>query len=267
MRRDPTLLPAISRATRNEFREVLTGFVLRDIADIFTGAGFSDQVTYEGWGDRRRLVEDYYETLDLATQSAVASLLSALNEMAARLTASGNLDEIGNLIRLMEQDGYTYENGTFMPMNQGAPTTGRKTMWSLSNFNLICYGLTNGPVFRIQTGNATFFRNRLFEHTSDELKHQYKDDLGSLAKLPSLIVAEAMPGGEPVTPAFLADIDDVRVDGTDIRFRFRRIETERFSSEEVFGSPMFDINRYEHSRMHWAVKETNLLEGLFPSLP
>ena len=94
------LLPAISRATRNEFREVLTGgFVLREIADIFTGAGFSDEVTYEGWGSRRKLVEDYYKTLDLATQSAVASLLSALNEVTARLTASGNLEGISNLIR------------------------------------------------------------------------------------------------------------------------------------------------------------------------
>ena len=266
MRRDPTLLPAISRATRNEFREVLTrGFVLREIADIFTGAGFSDEVTYEGWGNRRKLVEDYYKTLDPATQSAVASLLSALNAVAARLAASGNIDGIGNLIRLMEQDGYNYENGTFMPMDQGASATGGKTMWSLSNFNLICYSRTEEPVFRSQTGNATFLRNRLFEHTSDELKHQYEDDLGSLAKLPSLIVAEAKPGGKPGTPAFLADIDDVRVAGEDIRFRFRRIETERFSSEEVFGSPMFDINTqgYEHSRMHWAIKETNLLEGLF----
>ena len=70
----------------------------------------------------------------------------------------------------------------------------------------------------------------------------------------------------PGRQRFLVTIDDVRVAGKDIRFRFRRIETERFSSEEVFGSPMlFDINTqgYEHSRTHWAIKEANLLEGLF----
>ena len=116
MRKEPTLLPDISRATRNEFREVLSGgFVLREIADIFTGAGFSDDVTYEAWGNRRNLVEDYYKTLDPATQFAIAALLSALNEVTARLTASGNLDGISNLIRLMEQDGYKYEKSTFIP--------------------------------------------------------------------------------------------------------------------------------------------------------
>ena len=210
-------------------------------------------MTYEAWGNRRKLVEDYYKTLDPATQFAIAALLSALNEVTARLTASGNLDGISNLIRLMEQDGYKYEQSTFMPMSQEASATGGKTMWSLFNFNLICYGLTEGPVFRSQTGTATFPKKRLFEYTSDELKHRYSNDVRSLAELPALIVAEARPGGDPRTPAFLVDIDDVRVAGQDIR------------SEEIFGSPMLDINTrgYEHSRMHWAIKEANLLEGLF----
>ena len=265
-RRDPARLPAISRATRNEFREVLTGgFVLREIADIFTGAGFSDDVTYEGFGSRRKLVEDYYRTLDPTTQAAAASLLSALNEVTARMTVSGNLDGIDNLVRLMEQDGYNYEKGRFVPMDQRASATGKTTTWSLSNFNLICYGRTDGPVFRSHAGIATFPKNRLFEYTSDDLAHRYRTNVRSLAGLPSLVVSEALPGKEPKTPAFLMDIDDVRVDGQNIRFRFRRIETERFSSEEVFGTPMFDINthRYEHSRTHWAIKEGNLLEGLF----
>lgn len=265
-RRDPVRLPAISRATRNEFREVLTdGFDLREIADIFTGAGFSDDVTYEAFGNRRKLVEDYYKTLNPATQAAAASLLSALNEMTARMAVSGNLDGIDNLVRLMEQDGYNYEKGRFAPMDQRASATGRTTAWSLSNFNLICYGRTDGPVFRSHTGTATFPENRLFEYTSDDLAHRYRTNVRSLAGLPSLVVSEARPGGDPKTPAFLMDIDDVRVDGRDIRFRFRRIETERFSSEEVFGTAMFDINTYgyEHSRAHWAIKDGNLLEGLF----
>ena len=221
-------------------------------------------MTYEGWGSRRKLVEDYYKTLDLATQSAVASLLSALNEVTARLTASGNLEGIGNLIRLMEQDGYNYEKGTFAPMGQEAATGGGK-MWSLSSYNLICYGSPEGPVFQSQTGIAKFPKDRLFEYTNDDLKNRYEKDVRSLATLPALIVAEAMPGGDPRTPAFLVYIDDVRVAGNDIRFQFRRIDIERFSSEEVFESQMLDFNTqgWEYSRTHWAIKEANLLEGLF----
>ena len=172
---------------------------------------------------------------------------------------------MGNLIRLMEQDGYNYENGRFVPMNQRASATGRTPAWSLSNFNLICYGLSDGPIFRSHAGIATFPKHRLFEYTSDDMARRYRADVRSLAGLPSLVVSEALPGKDPKTPAFLMDIDDVRVDGHEIRFRFRRIETERFSSEEVFGTSMFDIDthEYEHSRTHWAIKEGNLLEGLF----
>ena len=265
-RRDPPLLPTISRATRNEFREVLTGgFALREIADIFMGAGFSDDVTYVGWGSRRKLVGDYYTTLGPVTQSAVASLLSALNEVSARLTASGSLEGMGNLIRLMKQDGYNYKKGRFVPMNQEASATGERAAWSLSHFNLICHGQATGPVFSNQTGIATFPKHRLFEYTSEDLEQRYREDVRSLAKFPALVVAETRPGGNPSTPAFLVHIDDLRVAGNNIRFRFRRIETERFSSEEVFGSPMFDIDTHgrEYYRTHWAVKAANLIEGLF----
>ena len=137
--------------------------------------------------------------------------------------------------------------------------------WSLSTYSLICYGLPEAPVFRSQMGTGTFPKDRLVEYTSDDLKHRYEKDVPSLAKLPALVVAEANPGGDPITPAFLEYIEGVRVDGNDIRFRFRRIQTEQFSSEEVFGSGLLDINTKggEHSRMHWAIKEGDLLEGIF----
>ena len=114
-------------------------------------------------------------------------------------------------------------------------------------------------------GTGTFPKNRLFEYTSDDLKHRYEEDVPSLAKLPALVVAEAKPGGDPKTPAFVAHIGGVRVDGNDIRFRFRRIQSERFTSEEVFGSGLLDINTdgWEHSRTHWAIKEGDLIEGVF----
>ena len=150
-----------------------------------------------------------------------------------------------------------------MPVGQEESATGGPTTWSLSTYSLICYGSPKAPVFRGQTGTAEFSKDRLFEQTSDDLKHRYKGDVSSLAKLPALIVAEANPGGDPKTPAFLARIECVRVAGNDIRFRFRRIQTEKFSSEEVFGSGLPDINTEEHSRRHWAIKEGDLVEGLF----
>ncbi len=259
-------IPAVGRATRNEFREVLCGgFVLRDIRDIFTGAGFTDDVTYEAWGSRRQLVKDYYKTLNLARQSDIAMLFSAVNEATVRLTADGGSEGLSDLIRLMKGDGYGYEDGTFMPLVREESASGRSTTWSLSTYSLICYGSSEATVFRSPSGTGTFPKDRLFEYTSDELKDRYEADLPSLAQLPALVVAEASPGGDPQTPAFLAHIENVRVVGNDVRFRFRRIRTEGFSSEEVFGSGLLDINTqgWEHSRTHWALKQGDLFDGLF----
>ncbi|WP_419937239.1 hypothetical protein [Candidatus Palauibacter sp.] len=257
-------LPQISKASRNEFREVLSGhFVLRDISDIFTGAGFSDDVTWEKWGNRRKLAEDYFATLNPARQRDIAMLLAAVNETAVRLTADGIPEGISDFIRLMREDGYSYEDGTFTAVQQEGAVTEELMMWSLSTYNFICYGSPDALVFRDHTGSSTFPRDRLFEYTSEVLKLRYETDVSSLAKLPALIVAEAMPDGKPETPAFLAQIGDVHIDGDDVRFRFRRIETEQFSSEEIFESRRFDTGRWEHSRTHWAVKEGDVLEGLF----
>ena len=135
--------------------------------------------------------------------------------------------------------------------------------WSLSTYNLICYGHSEAPVFRKPAGIGTFPKERMFEHTIDHLRSRYKSDVSLLAKLPALIVSEARPGGIPRTPAFLAQIEDVRPDGNNIRFQYRRIETGGFSSEEVFGAAWLDTEGREHSRTHWAIKEGGLLEGLF----
>ena len=259
------LLPEIAIATRNEFRELLCRqFVLREIKDIFTGAGFTDEVTYIAWGDRRKLVGDFYKTVNLARQSDIAMLFSAVNEATARLTAAGDWDRLSDLIRLMKRDGYRYENGAFVPMERENSTTGRTMMWSLSRFSLICYGTSEEPVFRMVTGAGTFPKDRLGEHTNDDLKHIYRNDPSLLTELPALVTAETTPGGDPKTPAFLVQIEDVRVGSSNIRFRFRRIQTAEFSFEEIFGSKLFDIDTkaLEHSRTHWAIKEGHLLEGL-----
>lgn len=260
-------LPDISRATRNEFRELLSrNFVLRDISDIFTGAGFPNDVTYRAWGSCRQLVEEYYKTRDLGSQRSVAILLSAMNEAMVRLTGGGDMPDMTDLVRLMKQDGYVYRDNEFIPAGQ--EDTAMPVRWLTPTYNLICYGGSNATVFQGQTSIGTFRKERLFEYTSQDLKHQYEHDIPSLARLPALIVAEARPGGKPKTPAFLAHLERIRIVGSDIRFQFRRILTEQFSSEEVFGSGILDVNThgFEHSRTHWAIKEGNLIEGVFQLL-
>lgn len=260
-------LPVVSRGARNAFRELLSGsFVLRDISDIFTGAGFPREVTYEDWGNRRQLVENYYRTRDFRSPQSVEMLLSAMNEAIARLAARGDMPDMANLVRLMKQDGYVYRDDRFIPAGQEDAAMESPIRWLAPTYNLICYGGPQAKVFRGQTGIGTFRRERLFEYTSDDLVHRFENAVHSLAQLPALIVAEAIPGGEPETPAFLAHLERVRIVGNDIRFRFRRIQTERFSSEEVFASGLLDIQGGEHSRTHWAIKEGHLLEGLFQLL-
>ncbi len=142
-------LPQISKAIRNEFREVLSGhFVLRDISDIVTAAGFSDDVTWEAWGNRRKLAEDYFATLNLARQRDIAMLLAAVNKTAVRLTADGIPEGISDLIRLMRENGYSYEDGTFTAVQQQKAVTEELMMWSLSTYNFICYGSPDALVFR-----------------------------------------------------------------------------------------------------------------------
>lgn len=259
-------LPGISKAARNEFRELLSGsFVLREISDIFTGARFPNDVTYEAWGSRRQLVEDYYKTRDFETQPSITMLLSAINEAIVRLAGGGDMPEMADLVRLMKRDGYVYRDGEFIPARQEDTAMENPIQRSMSAYNLICHGRPNATVFRTHAGIGTFARDRLFEHTSDDFKRRYEDDIRSLAELPALIVAEAKPGGKRTTPALLASINRIQAKGNEIRFRFRRMQTEEFSSEEIFGSgilPDFDPAGWEWSRTHWAIKEGNLIESL-----
>ena len=134
--------------------------------------------------------------------------------------------------------------------------------WSLSRYNLICYGDEESDIFQSSSGSARFWSSRLFEYTSEHLIHHYKSNLESLAELPTLVVAQCLPNGKSRTPAFFSRIDRVHEQGEDIIFRFQHL-CAQFSSEEVFGWGDFDTKSYEHSRTHWAIKEGDLIEKIF----
>lgn len=136
--------------------------------------------------------------------------------------------------------------------------------WSLSEYNLICYGHTAPDIFHHLTGEARFDASRLFEYTNEDLRTRYKDNLSILAELPTLVVAETQQIKEPSTPAFFSRIEQVREVGNDIGFRFNHLY--RISSEEVFEGRYFDVDKNENYRTHWAIKEGNLIEGIFKLL-
>ena len=77
----------IGKATRNKFREVLVGFVLRDIEMFFEGAGLSCKQDDDPpvTGARRTLVEQYYASIDFTSTNDVRKLLAAYGEIVLSL--------------------------------------------------------------------------------------------------------------------------------------------------------------------------------------
>ena len=113
----------ISKATRNEFREVLTGYVLREINTIFEAGGLTPLEGYQPTvgGQRRGLVETYYANLDFSSLADIRKLLITYEEIMeglqrAREAAPNDTLQatIKSLLRRMERDGFRYENGHFV---------------------------------------------------------------------------------------------------------------------------------------------------------
>lgn len=112
----------ISKATRNEFREVLTGHTLREIEMFFDAGNLKPRRDHDPQvgGQRRGLVECYYANLDFASAADVKRLLAVYEEilLSLRTIAEQNpgADNVtlGSLLRRMERDGFRYENGQFV---------------------------------------------------------------------------------------------------------------------------------------------------------
>lgn len=114
----------ISKATRNEFREVLTGFVLREIDMIFESAGLSPRQDFDPQvgGQRRSLVEQYYANVDFTNASEVQKVVAAYGELMLQLNAhpsqwvddNRRKEVIQKLLSRMERDGFRYEHGHFI---------------------------------------------------------------------------------------------------------------------------------------------------------
>lgn len=118
----------ISKATRNEFREVLAGYVLREIAMFFEAGGITPRRDYESQvgGQRRSQVEAYYANLDFSSAADIKKLLTVyeevienLQQLAERNPESQNVT-MNALLRRMERDGFRCEKGRFVAVGQDA---------------------------------------------------------------------------------------------------------------------------------------------------
>lgn len=111
----------ISKRTRNEFRESLVGWYLRDIELAFEEAGLSPNQDYtpRTSGQRRSLVEQIYSTIDFSDPTHVRKAVKAFSAIL-RLAATrnpGSLDphvlktQIAALRACLEADGYAFSDG------------------------------------------------------------------------------------------------------------------------------------------------------------
>jgi hypothetical protein len=110
----------ISKTTRNEFRELLVGYTLREIEMTFDAGGLAPLAGYEPTvsGQRRGLVEAYYANIDFTSVADVKKLLAVYEEIIENLTqaaeqqpADNHAATINGLLRRMERDGFRYEGG------------------------------------------------------------------------------------------------------------------------------------------------------------
>ena len=118
----------ISKATRNEFREFLVGYTLREIEMTFDAGGLTPRKGYDPQvgGQRRSFVECYYANIDFSSAADIKKLLDVYGEVIENLqrVAERNPDgqnvTMSALLRRMERDGFRYDNGRFVVAGQNA---------------------------------------------------------------------------------------------------------------------------------------------------
>ena len=114
----------ISRKTRNEFREFLVGWTLREIENEFSAVGLKPDLSHDPrlGGQRREFVEQHYYALDFTDAEDVERLLHVYEAILERceldLSNPGNYNDSAslkqqydNLLRCLGRDGYVFKGG------------------------------------------------------------------------------------------------------------------------------------------------------------
>lgn len=135
----------ISKTTRNEFRELLVGYTLREIEMTFDAGGLAPRADFQPTvgGQRRGLVEAYYAGLDFSSPSDVKRLLSVYEEVIENLTEAAERQPndsyaatINGLLRRMEKDGFRYEGRRFVSDRLDSAVVHAPTLVQLSEASI-----------------------------------------------------------------------------------------------------------------------------------
>ncbi len=120
----------ISKKTRNEFREFLVYWKLRDIEMEFEAAHVDCDRQYipQVSGSRRSFVEQHYHTLDFTNPADVLRLLTAyeniLNAANQKIPTQYDITTaekaFEGLILCLKKDGFKYQNGKIAPITPEA---------------------------------------------------------------------------------------------------------------------------------------------------
>lgn len=122
----------ISKATRNEFREVMTCFTLGEIESMFDLANLVPNQSHIplSSGQRRSLVEKYYANLAFSRHEDVRKVVAVFEELIFRVQKNKSQwpddqkrnEALEKLIARMQRDGFRYEGGRFISSTLAAHT-------------------------------------------------------------------------------------------------------------------------------------------------
>ena len=142
----------VGRRARNEFREFLVKWSLREITDVFQAAGVECDRDYTPAtsGQRRIFVEQHYHTLNLSLPEHARRLIAAFEGIleAAEKRSNSAIDRlldqqaIAGLVACLKNDGLKYEQGKIVAASPTAKriyqdSTSAQTISEVTRRNII----------------------------------------------------------------------------------------------------------------------------------
>lgn len=105
----------VSARTRRAFQDSYVDHaVLRNIRNDFDDAGVEQahlEPAQQPSGERRRLVEEYYQSVDWSSPTRVRRVLDAFEAHLSRLESFSQKEEVGRLAAYLQRDGLAYVDG------------------------------------------------------------------------------------------------------------------------------------------------------------
>jgi len=132
-------------------------------------------------------------------------------------------------------------------------------------FNLIVRSVKS---WGATTGKETMPRQRFFEFTDEQMHNQFKQDnnflLDQLTKLPCLFMEE----GTGAEIAYVGQISRPRITGTEVSFDYvLDPEVPPIPNSVIFANrTALEMEEFEFSRNHWAVKDVDLYRFLLRNI-